>query len=304
MNLEHYRNFITIVETGTISGAAEKLHITQPALSNQIKNLEREYGAPLLTRGSRRVELTDAGRIMYSRAKSIAELENSARREISDCTAGSAGTLRLAFTPAYPDTLLTSLLLDFRREYPGVVYEIFEQNSGQIMELLKSGVVEIGIIRTPERIPEYLTSLMTFGEHLMAYYHRENRYFSPDDRLIDIQALQGVPISISRGFREKFDQMCRRREFDPSYVCVSSSRNAACVFAEDRQTVAIVIGSKSFDEGSFCCRPLSGDAFNTYRTFAAAKGVPLSAAARNFVSFCMARDGFDAWAKEQKIADL
>ena len=88
MNLEHYRNFITIVETGTISGAAEKLHIAQPALSNQIKNLEREYGAPLLTRGSRRVELTDAGRIMYSRAKSIAELENSARREIADCAAG------------------------------------------------------------------------------------------------------------------------------------------------------------------------------------------------------------------------
>ena len=64
MNMEFYRNFIEVVEAGTISAASRKLLIAQPALSNQIKALERQYNAKLFIRDSRRIVLTDAGEIL------------------------------------------------------------------------------------------------------------------------------------------------------------------------------------------------------------------------------------------------
>ena len=63
MDLQCYRNFIAIVEEGSLTAASQRLHIAQPALSNQLKAMEREYGASLLIRGARRVSLTDGGRI-------------------------------------------------------------------------------------------------------------------------------------------------------------------------------------------------------------------------------------------------
>ena len=70
MNLSYYANYVTIVEEGSLTAASLKLRIAQPALSNQVKALEAAYGARLFYRGARRLELTDAGRILYQKAKS------------------------------------------------------------------------------------------------------------------------------------------------------------------------------------------------------------------------------------------
>ncbi|MBQ1524656.1 MAG: LysR family transcriptional regulator, partial [Firmicutes bacterium] len=68
MNIDFYRNYIEIVELGTLSAAARSLHVAQSALSNQLKQFEEEYKTQLLIRSSRQMELTDAGRILYKRA--------------------------------------------------------------------------------------------------------------------------------------------------------------------------------------------------------------------------------------------
>ena len=67
MNLQYYFNLVTIVEEGSLTAAAKKLRIAQPALSNQVKAMEQKYGTRLFFRGSRRLELTDAGSILYQR---------------------------------------------------------------------------------------------------------------------------------------------------------------------------------------------------------------------------------------------
>ena len=77
MTLESYKNFVTIVECGSILAAANKLLIAQPSLSNQLKNIEKNYGTTLIIRGSRSIELTDAGRIFYQKAKQICQLEEN-----------------------------------------------------------------------------------------------------------------------------------------------------------------------------------------------------------------------------------
>lgn len=75
MDIEYYKNYVEIVEKGNISAAARNCHLAQPALSNQLKVLEKFYGAKLLIRGSRKVELTEAEKIVYKGAKKLVELE-------------------------------------------------------------------------------------------------------------------------------------------------------------------------------------------------------------------------------------
>lgn len=82
MNLEFYRNFLSIVECGTLSATARALHVAQSALSNQVKQLEKEYGVPLFDRGARKMQLTDAGQILYEKARNMILLEDAARKEL------------------------------------------------------------------------------------------------------------------------------------------------------------------------------------------------------------------------------
>ena len=96
MTLDSYKNFVTIVESGSILAAANRLLIAQPSLSNQLKNIEKNYGAQLLIRGSRSLELTDAGRVFYRKAKEICRLEESLRNDITNHKTGFAEMLKIS----------------------------------------------------------------------------------------------------------------------------------------------------------------------------------------------------------------
>ena len=95
MELEHYRNFIAIVDCGSLTAAAEVLHVAQPALTAQVKAMQKKYGAPLLRirRGARSLEVTSEGLILYNKAKYLCAIEDSAQREITSAKNGVAGKL-------------------------------------------------------------------------------------------------------------------------------------------------------------------------------------------------------------------
>ena len=90
MDMEYYRNFIAIVEAGSLSAASKRVHVAQPALSNQLKLLQKKFGTQLVNirRGVHNIELTNAGCILYNKAKYLCSLEDDTQREISDCVNG------------------------------------------------------------------------------------------------------------------------------------------------------------------------------------------------------------------------
>ena len=96
MDIKTLRNFVEIVDSGSLTSASKKLFIAQPALSNQLKALEKELNTTLIERNSRHQRLTDSGRLFYERAKSIIILENAMLSEISDARSGELGCLRIA----------------------------------------------------------------------------------------------------------------------------------------------------------------------------------------------------------------
>ena len=293
MNLDFYRNFVVIVETGTLSAAARQLHVAQSALSTQVKQFEEEYGTPLFIRNARHMEPTDAGRVLYEKARSIVMLVEESHKEVDECAKGIQGKLRIGMTQAYPDADMTRLLLRFQRENPQLRYEIFECGSEEIIELLRTGMVEVGVVRFSGPLPPNLEERLSFQQRLCAYSCYSNPWISPYEKEVPIQQLDQVPLAISRGFEVILRDSFQRAGISPVVMSVSTSRNNAVMWAKAGAMVAIVCTEEaaSFNDAETFCRPLVSDdsiisqQLHATRSFVVFKDRRLSSAAERFLSF-------------------
>lgn len=145
MDIRQLRYFLTIVEKENITAAARELHIAQPPLSQQLKLLEDELGVKLIERGSRRIQLTPAGKILKVRAEQIMELLDATVNEIKDFRGGVQGTLSIGTISSLGATLLPEHIQSFHEKFPNVDFQIWESDSYRMSELLNSGIVEIGL---------------------------------------------------------------------------------------------------------------------------------------------------------------
>ncbi|WP_036142046.1 LysR family transcriptional regulator [Luteibacter sp. 9135] len=153
-DLRQLRYFVEVAETLSFTQAAQRLHISQPPLSQQIQSLESDLGVRLLDRNRRRVALTEPGRLFLIEAKAILARAESARTVVSEAAAGFTGQLKLAyavsvsFHPALPETLLR-----FSHEAPNVSLHLGEMLTGAQYDALLSGQIDVGLLRAhPEGV--------------------------------------------------------------------------------------------------------------------------------------------------------
>jgi DNA-binding transcriptional LysR family regulator len=154
MELRHLRYFLAVAETLHFGRAAARLNIAQPPLSVQIRNLERELGTPLLSRGPRGIALTDAGVAFLPRAEAILTAAQQAVAIARDAAAGRGGRLVIGFIPSLAYTLLPELLPAYRASFPGVAVSLREVAVTDKEEALLSGSIDVGLYRPPARHPE------------------------------------------------------------------------------------------------------------------------------------------------------
>ncbi len=141
--------FVAAVEHGSFVAAAEATHIAQPSLSEQVRRLEHSLGVVLFVRTNRRLQLTEAGRVLLPQARrtlaAAAALTESVRhvRELSGGTV-SFGTFSSAHL-----YLLTALVGDFRAQYPGVATRVVGLNSSEVADEVRRGELEAGLVQLP-----------------------------------------------------------------------------------------------------------------------------------------------------------
>lgn len=286
MKTEHLKNFIAVVECGTISGAAGRLHIAQPALSVQMKSLEEELGTPLLKRLPKSIELTGAGRIFYEKSKTIISVENSIYQDIDECIKGGSGTLNIGMTPAHPDPLITKLLTCFHRAFPKIQFEMVETHSQTLMQLLRDNLIDIAIIRVPGTVPAYLSTWYTIQEHLCVTYSAKTNWFPDETDAITIPMLRNVPISITNGFKERFTVLCEDYGFSPNYFSVCSSRNLARIWAEDGSAAVILSEQQGNSYPGLRTKPIFGVNTSSTRAIVTRNGEKIPKAVKTFLSYC------------------
>lgn len=146
MDLAELKNFLAVVRSGSFTGAASTLNVTQPALSRQVQRLERELGVTLLERTPGRLGLTPAGeRFRKFAEKALAEFE-SLGRELRSGAGGISGELRIAASTTPGEFLLPDLLGKFTRLHPGVRPQVTISDSEHVLVELQNGGAEIGFV--------------------------------------------------------------------------------------------------------------------------------------------------------------
>lgn len=238
MDLKQLRYFLTIAEEGQITAAAKKLRMAQPPLSQQLKLLEEELGVKLAERGPRSIQLTDAGEMLRRRAQQMIYLADSTAREIRDISKGLSGTLQIGTVSSSGAALLTERLIDFLQTYEGVKFEIHEGNTFHIIDLLQSGVIEIGIVRTPFHAGG-LNWITMKQEPMIAVMAPRFDWNSAADSC-DIADLQGRPLIIYRRFESLIRETCGKAGFEPELFCKNDDARTTLQWAHAGLAIGII----------------------------------------------------------------
>lgn len=238
MDIRQLRYFITIAEEGNITKAARRLHIAQPPLSQQLKLLEEELGVKLVERGSRKIQLTDAGKILRHRAEQVVELVDSTVKELKDFNEGLQGTLSVGTVPSSGSTLLPERIYNFHESYPGVTFQIWEGDTYRILDLLNNGVIEIGIVRTP--INSEFFEIIYLPDEPMVVATRGDRYWEEEQKSICLEELKDKPLIIDRRFEKMIVDSCEKSGFEPKILCKSDDARSILLWADTGIGIAIV----------------------------------------------------------------
>jgi DNA-binding transcriptional LysR family regulator len=149
LDLDDVEAIVVLGETLHFGRAAERLHVSQPALSKRIRRLEERVGGPLLVRKYRDVRLTEAGRLLAGRGRQLLH-ESAASLALSRRAArGEAGVLRIGFGIASILGLLPAVLLRFRQAYPDVELQLRDMSTPEQVNALGEGAIDVGFVRLP-----------------------------------------------------------------------------------------------------------------------------------------------------------
>lgn len=155
MEIRVLRYFLAIAREETITGAANFLHVTQPTLSRQIKDLEDELGQKLLVRGSHRVTLTHEGMILRKRAEEIIALVDKTEEEFYSMKGTLNGDIYIGGGETDSMNLIAALCREVQTSYPGIHYHLYSGNAEDVTERLDKGLLDFGILIQPTDITKY-----------------------------------------------------------------------------------------------------------------------------------------------------
>ncbi len=290
MDTRYLEMFVTIVESGTITGAASELHIAQPALSRNLKKIEEEYGAPLVIRGLHRVTLTKEGNILYQYAKKAIAQNLSIKREIQDSAEGSSGTLRIGAVANFVTLWIKDIFPKFHEDFPNVKFELYEGASRELIRKLQDGECDIAILRGPVNLDD-MDYYQIPPDPLTVCYWRENEFFEdmPYTKKIKVTDLKGVPLFINRHWHPLFYPFCISEGFVPNIIAVSDRMRTVVEWARYTPGCAIapIRSLQLFGGQGYKYKLLDEPKLQSNNVVVTVKQRYLPLVAKNFLNYCI-----------------
>ena len=232
IELRHLRYFLVVAEELHFSRAAERLGLSQPPLSQQIRQLESCLGAALFTRSRRRVELTEAGRVLYPLAQDILRRMAGAIDQVHRVVNGEIGELRIGFTRSTAlSAKLPRSVRRLRQLYPDLQLLLQEMNSLQQVDALEDGRLDVGIMRHAP-LPPSLTASHLLDDPLVAVLRADDPAVRdhPLDQALDLRQLAKRHFimfarSVGAGIHDDVQQLCQRAGFQPLIIQEAGESN-------------------------------------------------------------------------------
>lgn len=226
MLLRHINYFLAVAEHNSFTRAAAALHVSQPALSQQIKQLEETLGSQLFDRTGRTTRLTDAGEVYFRYARRALQDLEEGKRAIHDVSDLSRGSLRVAVTPTFTNYLIGPLVEAYHALHPNVTLTLREMSQERMEELLVDGELDLGIafedVRSPDIESQRLlveTLALVVGE----------RHPLAGRRKIGLKALNNeslILLTSEFATREQIDHYCRQYDIRPRVLMEANSLSA------------------------------------------------------------------------------
>ncbi len=210
MELRQLRYFVSIVDHGSLSRAAVVLHVAQPALTQQLRQLEEELGARLLHRSAQGVLSTDAGKVFYEHAQAILKQVSDARSAVTQSTTRPSGSVTLGLPHSISGALALPLLMAARAAYPEITLQLTEELSGNLAEQLKSGRINLAVLFDDGQLgPFHSTALV---EEELVFICRAGSGFNPAGAAVSLADALGTTLILpaqQQGVRPRIDSVAR-----------------------------------------------------------------------------------------------
>jgi DNA-binding transcriptional LysR family regulator len=218
LQVEELHSFVVLADELHFGRASKRLFVSQPALSKQIRRLEEKVGGALFTRTRRKVEITEAGRVLLAGADKVLREDEAALSLAKEAVLGRAGTLRIGFGIASVSEILPRTILRFRKTYSQVELKMRDMSTPAQIAALVEGSIDIGILRLPIAHTE-LDSLPLFHEQLVVATSGSLSYNSRQGlAALRNQPFVFFPRATSATLHDHVLGLCRGAGFSPTIV--------------------------------------------------------------------------------------
>ncbi|UOQ92075.1 LysR family transcriptional regulator [Halobacillus shinanisalinarum] len=222
MDVRQLRYFRTVAEEGQVTKAAKKLHMAQPPLSQQIKLMEDELELKLFDRQGRKLELTNAGEVLYEKAGKILNDIEETLAEVKETNEGISGTLHLGSNKSC-FSFLTEPLQQMRTDFPNLSYQLREGDTYFLAECIRNREIEMAVVRLPIELEEF-DMIPLPSEPYVLVTPASWELFPPDVKEVEMESLQDIPLMLlhrisGTGQFELIVDECRNHGFDPIVIC-------------------------------------------------------------------------------------
>jgi len=287
MELRQLQYAVQIAAERNFSRAAEKLHIAQPSLSQQLSKLEKEIGVLLFQRSTNSVELTHAGSVFIEKAQKILDMAEQLRQEMEDISQMRRGRLVIGSLPMTGSHVLPLVLPAFQAQYPNIEVMLTEDTSANLEHLTASGQTDLSLLSLPLQDPA-LAWLPILEEELVLALPRQHPLAQAAGAEVDPASLANEPFILlkkGQGFRQITLDLCAQSGFVPRIVFESTNIETVQSLVAAGMGIAIVPSMVSRSRSNSFTPVYTALAGKPTRTLVIAyrKGRYLSKAAEAFI---------------------
>ncbi|SDN85161.1 DNA-binding transcriptional regulator, LysR family [Paenibacillus sp. yr247] len=287
MELRQLQYAIQIAIERNFSRAAEKLHIAQPSLSQQLSKLEKEIGVLLFQRSTNSVELTHAGALFVEKSQKILDMVEQLKKEMEDISQMKKGRLVVGSMPITGSTILPFVVPAFQSAYPDIEITLVEETSSNLETLTMNGQTDISLLSLPLREDSLVYETLLEEEIVLAVPPQHPLAKSKKPIRIDqLEKEAFIALKKGQGFRKLTLDLCQKAGIIPSIVFESSNMETVQSLVAAGMGIAFVpylISKRSYSELSPVHLTLEGSPTRTL-VIAYRKGRYISKAAEAFIS--------------------
>jgi DNA-binding transcriptional LysR family regulator len=255
IRLRNLRTFVAVVDAGGVHRGANRVNLSQPAASRQIRALEDELGVPLFDRIGRRVRLTPQGEDLFRRGQRLLSEVTAFTERAGALKEGESGILRVGATPMVIENTLAPFLRPYQRDHPGVEVQLLEDGGARLPDRLSAGDIQLALTVVVDPRLQHRALYPGYALAVMSKKHRLSRH-----RKLDIGELKDEPLLLlHRTFasRDWVDTACKVAHIQPRILLESAAPQAIMALAASGYGIALVPSTVIIPHGSVCAVPLT-----------------------------------------------